>query len=98
MKFNDKFFHFPPFLSVSWTHVIAVHYKNETLFIHLADGNVVSLQPMPQDIVVAIFTAHAAYLEKTHQQKKSEPIPTFPSLQTLLQSENAQGEHQVKFG
>lgn len=64
MQINDKFFSFPPFLSVAWAHVSAISISPERhLVFFLNSGEAIPLPPIPEETMDLIFKAHANYLE-----------------------------------
>lgn len=82
MKYNDKFFSFPPFISTSWENVSALGMNlNEQMVFHLSNGDSITLPPLAPQEVDAIFLAHAAFLEKQVLKepliKKERPQPPF---------------------
>lgn len=64
MRFNDKYFSFPPYISTSWKHVAALHTDENLLVVHLNDGDAIAIPGLKPEIIELIFGAHAAFLEK----------------------------------
>ena len=63
MKINSKFFHFPPFISTSWNHVVALHTEDNILFVSLVDGQIVEIPHLSPETLDVIFASHASFLE-----------------------------------
>lgn len=73
MNFNENFFNFPPYLSVSWENVSALRLENSgKLVFHLNTGDNVTLPSLKHEEIEAIFKAHALYLEKKVSFPKNE--------------------------
>lgn len=87
MNFNDKFFHFPTFLSTSWSHVSALTLNPQgcLMFIMVSD-DVITLPLLPKEVVEKIFIAHATFLEN---QVLNQPIHK-PSRPILNPKENGE--------
>lgn len=64
MKFNSKFFSFPPYISTSWSNVIAIHMNDDFLVVSLVDGNIIEIPGLGEEMIDLIFAAHAEYLEQ----------------------------------
>lgn len=64
MKFNDKLFSFPPYLSTSWVHIAALTLTNEgVITFHMNSGELIHLPELPLEQIEKIFVAHATFLE-----------------------------------
>lgn len=84
MIFNENFFNFPPFLSLSWENVTALRIDNSgKLVFHLNTGDCITLPSLQIEEVEAIFKAHAMHLEKKAIRNKHEriPLPPRPSVE-----------------
>lgn len=72
MKITEKVLSIPPYLSTSWSRIMALHVKANILTITLSDGETVNIPNLDSATLDAIFQHHALYLEKeTSQQEKS---------------------------
>lgn len=78
MNLNEKFFSFPPFLSVSWNNVSAltVNYDGCLTF-HITNGETVTLPEIPQEELSKIFIAHATFLENQVLNEQGFKPPRF---------------------
>lgn len=83
MHINDKFFHFPPFISMSWVHVAALNLEESDLVVHLTRGDIITIPGLTPNQLELIFKAHAAYLQseflKKHQPEAKAPMEINPS-------------------
>lgn len=65
MQLNEKFFSFPPHISVSWENVSAIRIDNSGNMVFLLNtGDSIPLPPLAQEEIEQIFKAHAQFLEK----------------------------------
>lgn len=69
---NNKIFSLPPYISTSWNAVEGIYMKGATLVILLVGGETVNIPGLKQDVLDAIFNAHASYLELEASQQ-SQP-------------------------
>src|SRR5262245_46530068 len=82
MQMNDKFFSFPPHLSIAWENVAALNLNSTgQLVFHLSNGDAIALPSLPPAHIDLIFKTHASFLEK---QVLKEPLPTKERLLPLL--------------
>jgi hypothetical protein len=106
MKINDKMLSLPPYLSTPWSNVRTIHMKGSNLIISLHDGDTVAIPGLSQPLIDAIFSLHAAYLEReineqsslleNPQQKANIPINQPWSQAFLLGDQNA--DQSIRFG
>jgi hypothetical protein len=91
MKINPRIFSFPPYISTSWTHVVALHMNQSILVVSLTNGVTIEIPNLKPDLLELIFSAHAAFLEV-------EMIKDLPR-STTSPVKSAEGEDSsVKFG
>jgi len=64
IKITEKILSIPPYLSTSWSRVLAVYQKEEGLVIILMNGDSVQLAGLSPEVIQLIFLYHEAYLEK----------------------------------
>lgn len=76
MKITPKILSIPPYLSTTWMHIRALYLKEKTLVVTLADGVVISIPDLSEQDLLAIFSAHSAFLET--QTQKREPSGQTP--------------------
>lgn len=86
MKIDDTLLSIPPFISVTWNHVISLHTMQQDnqllLVVDLVQGSRIVLPPLPDALLEKIFGIHARFLEVTlrkpggqHEEKeKGLPI------------------------
>lgn len=91
MKINAKFFHFPPYLSTTWTQVRALYMKQEDLVVSLIDGTLIVLHGLKPEVVDAVFAGHAAFLESVARPTNDRVLPLPPSLQETPRQAGEQG-------
>lgn len=72
MHINDKYFHFPPFLSISWEHVAALNLKESDLIVHLTQGDIITIPGLTATQLELIFQGHGAYLQ--NEILKKQPL------------------------
>lgn len=70
IKVTKKVLSIPPYLSTSWSHIIALHGKEDVLAVTLVTGDTIQITGLNSDIIQTIFSYHADYLE----QDSSLPI------------------------
>ncbi|MBT3394766.1 MAG: hypothetical protein HN411_06665 [Waddliaceae bacterium] len=69
MKITEKILSIPPYISVSWHDITAVHVEGDkkdsprVVIIILIDGSRVEIPDLSDDIIDTIFDIHASYLE-----------------------------------
>lgn len=63
MKINEKILCLPPYISTSWKNVTSILFRNGELIINLNNGEPVHIPNLAPQIVEAVFTAHAQYVE-----------------------------------
>ncbi len=95
MRFNDKYFSFPPFISTSWNQVSALHYQEGSLIILLNNGHKVSIPSLKPEVIDLIFKAHNAYLEKEGTQIVS---PNLDGGKNILISSDKLNELPLRLG
>jgi hypothetical protein len=79
MYFNENFFSFPPFLSVSWDNIVAIRIDNTgKLLFHLNTGDSIALPLLQPEEVDQIFKAHALYLQKKVLKESFPKIERLP--------------------
>lgn len=72
MNVNDKFFSFPPHLSISWIHVAALSSNTQgQLTFHLISGETTEIPSLSAEETKSIFCCHARFLEN---QILNEPV------------------------
>lgn len=101
MRFNDKYFSFPPFISTSWNHVAALHFNETVLILYLTTGHAISIPSLKPDVVELIFKAHNAYLEKEGAQTtltQVDAIKTPANPQNILLSPEKMGDLPLRLG
>lgn len=100
MDINPFYFSFPPYISTSWEHIIAINMKEGDLEVHLSTGEILIVPNPSKEEEDLIFKAHLAYLE-------SEAALNFqlPAAQQNLQSKggnaaelSASDEATIRFG
>lgn len=79
MKVNSKILSIPPYISSSWEHISTLHVETENsqkvLIILLENGSQLKIPGLSDSDIIAIFNAHAQYLEendieaKVHEEK-----------------------------
>lgn len=74
MKINDKIISLPPYISTSWSHVKALHMKENNLIISLTNEEVITIPNLNLETIELIFVAHTAYLER-EAQTHTHPQP-----------------------
>lgn len=82
MYFNENFFSYPPFLSVSWENISALRVDNSgKLVFHLNTGDSIALPPLDPEEIEQIFKAHGLHLEKKVLRDASPRIErTLPAI------------------
>lgn len=68
-KINDKMLVIPPYISTTWSRVVALHMKGTLLAITLNDNSIITIPGLPTDVIESIFNHHAAYLEKAVEKQ-----------------------------
>lgn len=71
MKHNPNYFNLPPYLSLAWNQVTALHCQNGALIITLNSGNTITLQDLDVTLIDCIFQAHENYLDLDSARKPS---------------------------
>lgn len=69
MKISNRSINIPPYISTQWKNVDSLHTSDGLLLITLKSGDTVYVPSLTEEQVVAIFQAHAAFLE---QQEKDD--------------------------
>lgn len=64
VKISDKILSIIPYISTSWSHISALHVKEEILSITLKDSQIINVPDLDPPIIEQIFNYHAAYLDK----------------------------------
>jgi hypothetical protein len=90
IKITQKILSIPPYLSTSWSQVIALHGKEGFLAVTLVTGDTVQLEGLSPEILQAIFFYHAIYLEQ-------ESAPLIHSHEEMHAEEPAKTEEPVSF-
>ncbi|MCB1111503.1 MAG: hypothetical protein H7A37_02565 [Chlamydiales bacterium] len=62
MKINNKFLSIPPYVSVSWSEVVALHTEDGALVIPLRTGKKIQITGLSSELIETIFSAHAQYM------------------------------------
>lgn len=88
MQINSKFLYLPPYISTSWSNVAALQVKESgSLAVILVNGVAIDINYQSQEIIDAIFNAHAIYLEQeVWREKLSKPpmgVMQIPSILTM---------------
>lgn len=74
MFVNDKYFSFPPFLSTSWEHILALNLEDEALVVTLTTGKMIKIPDLAKDQLESIFKAHGYYLEREIHRKRNHEV------------------------
>jgi hypothetical protein len=94
MNINEKFFSFPPFLSIAWAHVAALSINRQgNIVVHMNSGESISLPELPEEGVNVIFKAHASFLEN---QVLNEPVFRHKKLPQNIK-ERVEGDFPLRF-
>lgn len=72
MKITSKILHYPPYISTRWVFVQAIYLKGERLIVILKDSSLIEIPDIAPNVLEAIFTAYAQFLE-------SDPHPLEPN-------------------
>lgn len=88
MKITPKILHLPPYLSTSWAQVSALYVKEGKLVVSLKDGTQVHIPGLANDLLEAIFSAHAAFIE--NQQRHSEKQSPIQFIQASMPETDGQ--------
>lgn len=98
IKINEKILSIPPYISTTWSRIVALYTKESELVIYLQSGNVVNIPHLPLETLEAIFTYHAAYLEGNQSQIENQPVhPTATAKATNLNDLLEQSEPSFRF-
>lgn len=101
MKFNSKYFSFPPYISTNWANVIALHMNDDVLIISLVDGNMVEIPGLQEDTIDHIFAVHAEFLEQDSQRdlsnRPSPPNKIISSLSSLFDNSGDNTPFKIGF-
>lgn len=64
MKINAKILSIPPYISTPWEHVSLLQLDNHAnLVVHLKNGGIIVVPPLPEATLEAVFSAHREFLE-----------------------------------
>lgn len=85
MKINRALFCLPPYLSTTWSHVMALHMRGEALFVSLADGEIIQIPNLPPELLQLIFENHGNYLEEEERLDKAAEQMVQASQNPLIQ-------------
>lgn len=81
MKIDDTLLSIPPYISVTWSHVVSLHTMQEDgklhLVIDLVQGSRVVLPPLPDAVLDKIFEIHSSFSQTQHTHKPEEKIEEF---------------------
>ena len=85
MQIDDTLLSIPPYISVTWNHVISLHTVQQEgkllLVVDLVQGSRIVLPPLPDALLEKIFGTHARFLEVTlrkpggHVEEKGKGFP-----------------------
>jgi hypothetical protein len=99
MIINSKIFHLPPYISISWNYVAALHLGGTSLIVTTLKGNLITVPNLSPELLEKIFQAHALYLENnTSQEKSPSGLTSAKNLQPFAQAlMNAEQNMELPF-
>lgn len=74
-RIDDKILSLPPYVSTAWENVKALYLKETELVVDLVDGTVINIPDLQKEDIEEIFTYHAAFIEKNHQESEMGQKP-----------------------
>lgn len=86
IKITSKVLSIPPYLSTSWSQIVAIHGKEEFLAVTLVTGDTIQLNGLNPEVIEIIFFYHAAYLEQEND-----------SIVTINEDKEVKSEEPVSF-
>lgn len=99
MQVNDRYFHFPPFISISWEHVAALFLKESDLVIILAKGHSLTIPGLNPEQLKLIFYAHGQFLEGSSLHLKPNHLESkIMNNLPCLHGEQSKEPPAVRFG
>lgn len=73
LKITNKILCIPPYISTSWSHVVALHVKDNVLVVSLAGGDKIDIPNLTDSQIETIFNYHASYIENKPNRPSSIP-------------------------
>lgn len=75
IKITKKVLSIFPYLSTSWSHVIALHGKQSSIAVTLVTGDTIELEDLNPETIKTMFAYHADYLENEIVDKVMHALP-----------------------
>lgn len=75
IKITHKILCIPPYLSTSWSHIIALHVKDNVLVVTLTGGDRIDIPDLNLSQIEMIFNYHASYIESRPNRALPSPEP-----------------------
>jgi hypothetical protein len=81
IKVTDKVLSLPPYISTSWKNIVSLRVENRSfghvLLIELITGSKVEIPNLDPQLLEAIFSAHARFIEQEGQLAKAAALQSF---------------------